>query len=48
MKKYQHFYLKTFGFLLVKFSIYLKRSVFVMYLVADPEKERGLKGMGSV
>ena len=29
-------------------EIYLKRSVFVMYLVADPEKERGLQGMGSV
>ena len=32
MKKYQNFYLKTFRFLVVKFSIYLNRRVFVMVL----------------
>ena len=30
MKKYQNFYLKIFLFLVVKFSIYLNRRVFVM------------------
>ena len=29
-EKYQNFYLKTFIFLVVKFSIYLNRRVFVM------------------
>ena len=29
-EKYQNFYLKTFSFLVVKFSIYLNRRVFVM------------------
>ena len=32
MKKYQNFYLKIFLFLVVKFSIYLNRHVFVMFL----------------
>ena len=32
MKKYQSFYLKFFFFLEVKFSIYLNRFVFVMYV----------------
>ena len=30
-EKYQNFCLKTFRFLVVKFSIYLKRRVFVMF-----------------
>ena len=30
MVKYQNFYLKIFIFLLVKFSVYLNRRVFVM------------------
>ena len=30
MKKYQNFYLKNYQFLVVKFSIYLNRRVFVM------------------
>ena len=30
-EEYQNFYLKTFKFLVVKFSIYLKRHVFIMY-----------------
>ena len=34
MKKYQNFYLKTFV-LVVKFSIYLNRRVFVMIFSAD-------------
>ena len=29
-EQYQNFYLKTFSFLVVKFSIYLNRRVFVM------------------
>ena len=29
-EKYQNFYLKTFSFLVVKFSIYLNRRVFIM------------------
>ena len=29
-KKYQNFYLKTFSFLVLKFSIYLNRRAFVM------------------
>ena len=29
-EKYQIFYLKTFNFLVVKFSIYLNRLVFIM------------------
>ena len=32
-EKYQNFYLKTFSFLVVKFSIYLNRRVFVMKVV---------------
>ena len=31
MKKKSDFYLKTFGFLVVKFSIYLNRPVFVIF-----------------
>ena len=31
--KYQDFYLKTFSFLVVKFSIYMNRRVFVMIYV---------------
>ena len=30
-EKYQNFYLKTFSFLVVKFSIYLNRRVFIMF-----------------
>ena len=30
-EKYQNFYLKIFIFLVVKFSIYLNRRVFVMF-----------------
>ena len=29
-EKYQNFYLKAFSFLVVKFSIYLNRHVFIM------------------
>ena len=29
-KKYQNFYLKTFSFLVLKFSIHLNRHVFIM------------------
>ena len=32
MKKYQNFYLKIFIFLVVKFSVYLNRVVFVMFI----------------
>ena len=31
MKKFKNFYLKTFRFLVVKFSIYLNRHVLVMF-----------------
>ena len=31
-EKYQNFYLETFSFLLVKFSIYLNKRVFVMHI----------------
>ena len=34
-EKYQNFYLKTFVCLVMKFSIYLKRRVFVMHSVCD-------------
>ena len=34
MKKYQNFYLKI-SFLVVKFSIYLNRRVFVMFVEPD-------------
>ena len=37
-EKYQNFYLKTFRFLVVKFSIYLNRQVFIML--------RGLNTLG--
>ena len=29
-EKYQNFYLKTFSFLVVKFSIYLNRRIFIL------------------
>ena len=32
-EKYQNFYLKTFSFLVVKFSIYLNRHVFIMSVI---------------
>ena len=32
-EKYQNFYQKIFNFLVVKFSVYLNRRVFVMYTV---------------
>ena len=35
--KYQNFYLRIFIFLVVKFSVYLKRHVFVMTKVSDFE-----------
>ena len=35
MKNIGVFYLKKFGFLEVKFSIYLNRRVFVMYIPDD-------------
>ena len=38
MKKYQKFYLKTFRFLMVKFSIYLNRRVFVMIFIGNFDK----------
>ena len=36
-EKYQNFYLKIFIFLVVKFSIYLDRRVFVMHLQYQSE-----------
>ena len=36
MKKYQNFYLKIYIFLVVKFSIYLNRRVFVMQIWFSP------------
>ena len=33
MKKYQNFYLKIFIFCFVKFSVYLNRRVFVMFVL---------------
>ena len=35
-EKYQIFYLKIFIFLVVKFSVYLNRRVFVMYCLIFP------------
>ena len=33
MKNFRNFHLKTFIFLVVKFSVYLNRRVFIMYQV---------------
>ena len=41
MKKYQNFYLKIFDFLVVKFSVYLNRRVFVMPAFRSPFWGRG-------
>ena len=30
-EKYQNFYLKIFSFLVVKFSVYMNRLVFIMF-----------------
>ena len=41
MKKYQNFLSENFPFLVVKFSIYLNRPVFVMCLVFNPILDDG-------
>ena len=40
MKKYHNFYLEIFPFLVVKFSIYLNRRVFVMGIFIDRRANR--------
>ena len=43
-EKYQNFYLKTFSVLVVKFSIYLNRLIFVMInFLSDEFVQRELK-----
>ena len=41
-EKYQNFCLKTFSFLVVKFSIYLNRRVFVMKMKKGKRKVQGV------
>ena len=36
MKNIRNFYLNIFNFLVVKFSVYVNRRVFVMYLFENP------------
>ena len=45
-EKYQNFYLKTSSFLVVKFSIYLNRRVFVMMSVGP--NTYGKSGMKTI
>ena len=42
-EKYQKFYLKTFSFYVVKFSIYLNRHVFVMISVIENKQYKKKK-----
>ena len=48
MKNIRIFYLKIFKFLVVKFSIYLNRRVFVMWVVNVPRSQDYMRYMRRV